>query len=404
VKESSILILTYWSYKDALIQTYTLPYVKLITKVSKKKAYIVCLEQKQLRTTKEERIKIQDELSKYNISIIFFDYNRFGFKQVLVWCVYIVKLVVFVFKRNIEYIHCWCTPAAAIGYFLSKLTGKTLIIDSYEPHAESMIENGEWLRDGFAYKILFWLERLATKAAAYFIATTYGMRAYALSRYKVCIPESVFFVKPACVDLLKFQPNNTSAILRSSLNLDNKIVCVYAGKLGGIYLDNEVFDFVYTCYRHWGDQFKFLMLSSASKEIIFKYADIHNIPSAVIIHKSLLYEEVPQYMALGDFALNPVKPIYTKRFCTSIKDGEYWAMGLPVVITKDISDDSEIIATQNIGYVLNELTVKEYRNAVIKMDSLLAKDKYKLKNKIRQIALTHRDFKIAEEIYSKIYS
>jgi glycosyltransferase involved in cell wall biosynthesis len=109
-------------------------------------------------------------------------------------------------------------------------------------------------------------------------------------------------------------------------------------------------------------------------------------------------------MALGDFALNPVKPIYTKRFCTSIKDGEYWAMGLPVVITKDISDDSEIIATQNIGYVLNELTVKEYRNAVIKMDSLLAKDKDKLKNKIRQIALTHRDFKIAEEIYSKIYS
>ena len=30
--KGNVLVLTYWSYKDALIQTYTLPYVRIIQK------------------------------------------------------------------------------------------------------------------------------------------------------------------------------------------------------------------------------------------------------------------------------------------------------------------------------------------------------------------------------------
>ena len=51
------------------------------------------------------------------------------------------------------------------------------------------------------------------------------------------------------------------------------------------------------------------------------------------------YNQITDYYQIADFAINPVKPVPSKRYCTSIKDGEYWGMGLPVVITKNISDD-----------------------------------------------------------------
>lgn len=50
-------------------------------------------------------------------------------------------------------------PAGALGYVLSKFTGSKLIIDSYEPHAESMVENGTWKKSSLKFKILFWLEK-----------------------------------------------------------------------------------------------------------------------------------------------------------------------------------------------------------------------------------------------------
>ena len=108
-------------------------------------------------------------------------------------------------------------------------------------------------------------------------------------------------------------------------------------------------------------------------------------------------------MQAGDFGISPVKPVPTKRYCTPVKDGEYWAIGLPVVITKDISDDSQIIKENDIGAVLEDLSANSYQGAVKKMDALLQTDRVILSEKIRRIAATYRNYSIAENIYKKIY-
>ena len=122
---------------------------------------------------------------------------------------------------------------------LSKFTGAELVIDSYEPHAESMVENGTWKKDGLAYKILFSLEKKQTQRAKALIGTTAGMKQYALEKYGVEVKN--FFVKPACVDLEKFSPSEKDSKLLKEFGFENKIVCVYAGKLGGIYFKRRSF-------------------------------------------------------------------------------------------------------------------------------------------------------------------
>jgi glycosyltransferase involved in cell wall biosynthesis len=173
--------------------------------------------------------------------------------------------------------------------------------------------------------------------------------------------------------------------------------------LGGIYLKEEVFNFINACYKYWGDKFRFLMLTNATEEEIAGEMKRAQIPGNIIIRRFVFHNEVPMYLSLGDFAINPVKPVPTKKYCTSIKDGEYWAMGLPVVISPGISDDSSIIENENIGVVMNFNDEQQFSGTIRKLEELLSQ-KESLKLKIRKVGEKHRSFSIAEKIYSTIYT
>jgi len=400
----SVLVLTYWSYHDALIQTYSLPYLKIILKnlPSGSSLFLVTMEKDKSVLSGEENAKIAAALRDNNISWLPFPYRPFGLVAFFLMGEIFFKLSRVILINKISTIHCWCTPPGAIGYFLSVFLSRRLILDSYEPHAEAMVENGTWKRKGVAFQLLFWLERLQTKRATYVISATKGMKDYAMAKYHVRINN--FFVKPACVDLELFNETAIGNIeLRKQLKLDNKVVCVYAGKFGGIYLKKEIFAFAKAAIDHWGDVFRFLVLTNHSCEEIKQYCDEAGVPIDYLVIRFVPHSQIPQYIGLANFALTPVKPIPTKRYCTPIKDGEYWALGLPVVIPEGVSDDAMIVRENSIGAVLNQLNEKAYKRAIDEIDKLLSLPKQMLFNRIRSVAKQYRSYMIAEEVYRKIY-
>lgn len=404
-KPIKLLVLTYWSYKEALIQSYTLPYLKQIHKVaaSGSEIYLVTLEKEHLRLNQAENKQISVELAFFGITLKSASYNKFGLGAIFMATSIIFSLYKLILKQKIDYIHCWCTPAGALGFILSMLTNKPLILDSYEPHAEAMVENGEWRRSSIAFKLLFWLERLQSKKASCIISATEGMKDYSRTKYGK-LAHSNWHVKPACVNLTLFQPHSsTRAAIRTELELEGKICCVYAGKFGGIYLDKEVFQFFKVAFDHWGSQLAVLLLTPHSTDEINQWATGAGLPKEIIHTLFLPHKSIPDYLSAADFAITPVKPVPTKRYCTPIKNGEYWAMGLPVIIPKGISDDSDIIEENDIGYVVKELSDSEFQNAVNHIDYLLQQDRTQLAERIRSIGQNFRDYSIAEGIYQKIY-
>ena len=399
----NILVFTQWSFKDALVQTYTLPYIDIIRKIIShdRKIFLVTAEQEHIALNTVETVQINKEWEKRNMQLLPGPYKRFGVTKMLKTTRDLARLLRIIKKEKIKIIHAFCSPAGSIAYILSKFSDTELIIDSYEPHAESMVENGTWKKNGIAYKILFSLEKKQTQKAKALIATTAGMKQYALDRYGTEVKN--FFVKPACVDLVKFFPSEKDHSLLKELEIENKIVCVYAGKLGGIYLKEEVFDFIKACYDHWKDNFRFLILTNASREEINSELQRTGIPDDIVISKFVFHNEIPAYLSLGDFAINPVKQVPTKKYCTSIKDGEYWAMGLPIIISPNISDDSDIIERENIGAIMDFTDDRQFLNTIKKIEVLL-KDKSALQKKIRQIGEQYRSYNIAENVYRNIYS
>lgn len=404
-KKKNILVITYWSYRDALIQTYTLPYVKIIAnKIPPgSKIYLLTLEQGGHALKGDEINKVQKELSEYNIELIAKPYFNFGIRAMINWVFILAHLWYLILTQRISYLHSFCTDAAAAGCLLNVVTGVPLIVDSYEPHAEPMLESGTWTRNSKAFKILFWFEKWQTKLGKAHIACVESMKEYAERTYGAT-PKQMY-VKPACIDFDLFSKDHLKdPKLLKELGFEDKVVLLYAGKFGGSYLEQEVFDFFKVTFDHYGDKLRILLLSNQSDESIETWCANAGLDSSIIIKKFVMHQEVPKYMGLADFAITPFIPVPSKRYGTPIKTGEYWAMGLPVVITRDISDDSDIIEKENIGAVI-DLNTDSYQKAVLKIDDLLTNtDPETRYQKINAVARKYRSFEIADSVYTSLYS
>jgi len=135
-----------------------------------------------------------------------------------------------------------------------------------------------------------------------------------------------------------------------------------------------------------------------------RLAERSGFPGDALIVRFVDHDAVPAHLAAADFAVTPVKPVPTKRCCTPIKDGEYWAMGLPVVITPGISEDSEIIRRRGIGAVLEGFAPEHYRAALRRIDELLREvPPDELRARIRATAVEFRGFERADAAYRGVY-
>lgn len=389
-----ILVLTYWQFSEALVQSYTLPYLPLILKAAGSgcRITLVTLERK-----KSNPVNLSGNIRHLPVNV-----GLFSITQVLRWFRIFVRLRNYCRKEKVTTLHAWCTPAGAMAYIVSKITGLPIVIDSYEPHAEAMVENGTWKKNSSRFKLLFRMEKKMSHRAQHLIAASPYMESYATRKYN--LQRSNLPVKPACADLDLFNPvsrKNGDAL--RGYDLQNKIVCIYAGKLGGIYFEDEVFAFWKHCSQFWGDRFRAILLGNFEESYIAEKCRKNSLQRFVIIQKAVPHVEVPSYISNASFGLTPVKPVPTKKCCTPIKDGEYWACGIPVLITRDISIDSDLIRENQCGVVIEDFSERYYDDAIARMDALLKNEPSELAKRCRSLAERHRNFIIAEEIYRKIY-
>ncbi len=403
MKNKNILVITQWGYREGLIQSYTLPYLKIIHAINPGATiYLVTQEKTGLEKNQNDLRTIKQELLAYNIVLVPEKYHRAGAAKYFFLAINFLKHLLFIFSKGVKHIHTFCTPAGGYGYILSKFSGRPLIVDSYEPHSEYMLDCGVWKEDQFAFKVLNILEKKQAQRAKYLIAATRAIVGHSEKKFGIDI--SPWDVKPACVDLERFSFHEGKAKkLREQLQFADKIVCVYAGKFGDFYLKEEVFEFYKVAFDYWKERFHVLLLSDITATELDEYCHQFQLNRSAFTLVMAPHNLVPDYLSASDFGLSPYRPTFSKKFCTPIKNGEYWAVGLPVVITKNISIDSDLIEQNNIGYVLKELNTAEYLKAVYKIDELLNTDRAVLRNAIRRIAENNRSYAIAETIYKKIY-
>jgi glycosyltransferase involved in cell wall biosynthesis len=398
-----ILFLSSWSFDEPLTHSYLLPNVRIVRKIipAENKIFIQTLEKDFHRMSRERKAEIMRSFEVENLEWCPLRYHKFGLAAILLYATSLLKLFSFIKKNNIDTLHAFAPAAGTAALLMHFFLRKKLIIDSWEPHAESMVETGTWKKNSLAYRILIWSEKKQSQHADALLAASPGMKKYAEQKFGMV--KGKILHRPACVDTSLFRPDQkTREILRTKMHWSDKVVCVCVSKIGGLYLQEEVFYFFRAGKKVFGDSFHALLISSSTSEEVARLCEKCDYPREKLTHFATSHDTIAQWLNACDFAFNPQKPVPSKRYGTPVKDGEYWACGLPLAIMPHISDDSDIVQNEKAGVIIHSLGPEDIEKAMIEMKILLADEK-NIADRMHQIAIKYRGYHIAEKAYNELY-
>lgn len=353
--KDTIFVFAYYSFKDPVFQSAVLPYLKAV-KADNLQYILLTWEQKQYSLPKNDIKQLEADLAEYHILWKRTNWHSGSFKLIkklfdfIFGLTYSLSLII---KYNANKIFSEGFPGAVIGHYLSKLSGRPHIIHTFEPHADYMLESGIWQKSNWEYKILKKLEIPIAKHAQHIITATLTYKKILIQKG---VPTNIHII-PSCINMDNYSFDREARMeIRSNLKIEHdKIVIVYLGKIGGMYMENELFSFFQHCLKLDSNKFKFFLFTKHSQSLIEQKLMEFKIPQQKVYSKYLNKEEVSRYLSAADIGFCGIRPIPSRRFSSPIKNGEYWACGLPTLIPNGISDDYIIAERENIGIAFNSV-------------------------------------------------
>ncbi|OON65919.1 glycosyltransferase [Hymenobacter sp. CRA2] len=291
-------------------------------------------------------------------------------------------------------------PAGALAYLVWKQNKLPFYVESFEPHADYMLESGVWRRYDPRYLFQRHWERKQKELARGLMPVAENYRRQLM---KEGVPAERIVTVPCSVNLAAFGYDATRrAQVRTQLGFPAEaIVGIYVGKFGDIYYDQEAYELFRAAAEHFGPQFRLIVLTpNPLDEVRARLAAVGLGPEVSFVTKAP-HHEVPGYLSAADFAFAPIKPADCRQFCSPIKVGEYWASGLPVVLTEGVGDDSDIIKAEGGGAIFNVERPASIPAAIQRVASILNEPDYR--QKTSQLAAHHRSLDRARQAYAAFF-
>ncbi len=389
----NIAYLSYWGINDGLTKSTVMPHIKILSSFTEiNKIYLFTIERESFNELGLDIQKVQHIplFSKYKSFRLLNKISDFiGFPS---------KIKSFTKTHNIDLLICRGAPAGAIGLLALKNSSIPFIVESFEPHAEYMLESGVWSKNSLSYILeKSWEQKIKNKAKAILpVSLNYQ------KKLETEVISAYIILAPCAVNNSEFQFDSLKReLLRNQLQIDvDKTVGIYVGKFGDIYLKEEFFEILKSLQSQLKNRFYFIILSPQDSDEIESLLKRFNLDLELIKVLSVNHEEVPDYLSTADYGIATIRPSQHRKYCSPIKTGEYWANGLPILITEEIGDDSEIIAENNIGEIVR---LGEINNSVKSfIEKLNSKSRIEWAQKIMPFAKKYRSFSLIEAAYHKI--
>lgn len=368
-----------------------LPHVRVLASHEKvKKIFLCTIERGSFQSlelsTKVMHIPLKSKFPRNIIASKFYDF--FFFPRIL------QKLIS---GQNIGLIICRGSMAGAIGYRVSMQTKIPFVVESFEPHATYMVESGVWHKYGLRFLIQSTFEKVIRRSAKFLLPVAHN---YASELKNRGVNESKIHVVPCVVDMQKFHRGNRKK-LREKLNLKNdQTVGIYVGKFGGLYYDKEAFQIFKEADRIF-ENFFLLILTPDNIETVRQKLVTNGFRESRFMVTRVPHDDVPAYMGAADFAFATYKKSHSKRYLSPVKIGEYWACGLPVLVTEGVGDDADIIERYACGATFS-LEKNNVAESLLKikqqlLDPSCESNNLELARKFRNPALLEKAYRIILE-------
>ena len=355
------LYICYWSLRDPLCQSQALPVVQALAAPTRVFG-LVTFEQDPWKRTPAADRALRAELNRAHIHWMPLRYHKRPAGVATVVDIFQgMLLAIWVGTRHgVRVFHGRGSVAAAIAYLAAFLLRRRFFNDADGPLSQEYVDAGVWKKDSLWH-------RLTRHAESRFLATADTVAVLSEHRRReiesYCRRPPV--VLPCGVDTSLFRADSSvRALLREQLGLSGTVF-VYAGKIGGWYLVHEMLTFVQQSREVLGPVTLLVLSSDPAQRFPPP-------PGVVVVHRHATRHEMPGYLSAADVGLSFILSAPSKAACSPVKNGEYLAMGLPVVTTAGIGDYSLLLEQSHTGVVVQTLDAKGYGAATKRLRVLLA--------------------------------
>lgn len=279
-------------------------------------------------------------------------------------------------KYQFSFVHCRSYLPSLVGLRLKKKYKLPFIFDMRGFWADERVDGGIWSLNKMIYRMTYHYfkrkEKEFLSAASHVISLTKAAKQEMLSW-----PDSSSFsaitVIPCCVDLNMFNDNlierNSRINILNALKIahDSFIIC-YSGSLGTWYMLDEMLKF----FKQLSAKIPkaiFLILTGEPQEMVFSEATTVGLAHDLLRVLKVPRHNVPEYLTICNMGLFFCKPVYSKMASSPVKQGEFMAMGIPVISNSHIGDTTEILNTYKAGIVINEFNDDAYFEAINMINS-----------------------------------
>ncbi len=391
-----LIFLSYWSADEPLVRSTILPYLRLMARsAAVEQVWLVTVE----RGGNPEIPEIEPLKKVRHVRVTMRNKGRGLWTKVDLFIRLYRKLVRLVDREGIHVIDSKAALAGGLAWLVHRATGVPFVVESFEPHADYMAGTGTWSRKGLYYALGSWMERKQRGTARYLVTVT---RNYAEYLLRIGVPDQRLFVVPSITDVEKFSFDaRERARMRAELGWDQAVIGIYVGKFGGLYYDEEAFAVFRCAQDQFGPGFRMVLLTNTPVPSIE-----HRLAEAGIAREHVLvrYEEhdkIPQWLSASDLAFSTIRHAPHGLYQSPVKNGEYWANGLPILLTTGVGDDHLIIKDQPYAGALFDPTRQGSVDAAVHHMKQLV-DQGVDRARIMALAHEHRSIGIAERVYGQM--
>ena len=291
-----------------------------------------------------------------------------------------------------------CSPAAAALHLATLWKRPPLTIYAFEPHAQMMLEMDIWKKGSANYVFLSALEKGAAKRASHIMTGTDAM----IQKLKSWNVKAKIHKVPTGSDPALFQFSlKHREHFKAKWNTQNKHVIAYVGKLGGLYLAEDLIAFFGAMYSA-NNNFYFLILTPNEPREVILWCTKHGLPANSYHIGICPIKELSGYLSACDLGVIAYGNIPSRKFFSPTKSGNYLMSGLPILIQRETSEDDVLVTQNNVGVVIDRFDIDQIPALVSSIDKLLLEDRVELAERCMAVGRRERSNTRAIEVWREI--
>lgn len=301
-------------------------------------------------------------------------------------------------REGIGLIMARTSPAGGLAEAVARRTRRPFVVESVEPHADYMVDCGVWRRGGALHRSMRHLEDRTLRRALFLITVAHRYRDRLL--HDGVDPGRVL-VAPCPVPVDRFRPDGAvRERMRHALGLGDAITGVYAGKFGGMYLQEDAFKVFASVHRHFEGRSKLCVLTPDPVEQVRAHLRAAGLPDDDVRVAHVPHHQVPDHLNAADFAFGLYKRTASSGYLSPVKVGEYWACGLPVLLTRGVGDEDDLLRAGIEGGALFDPQASDLPEALRTIVRQVSDPGHA--EACRRLALHHRSLDHTRRAYARV--